>query len=149
MVVTGGDAEADLAHQVAAQAGLRDGAVHRGGSVLALARLIAAADRVVCGDTGVAHLATAVGTPSVVLFGPVSPALWGPPPERPWHRALWAGGSGDPHGQLPDPGLLAITVEQVLDALAGLPPAPDRAGPPRAFHSARVARLAGPSGRVA
>ena len=30
------------------------------------------------GDTGVAHVATAFGTPSVTLFGPVSPALWGP-----------------------------------------------------------------------
>jgi ADP-heptose:LPS heptosyltransferase len=104
------------------------GAVHAGQSgVLALGRLVAAADRVVCGDTGVAHLATALGTPSVVLFGPTSPALWGPPADRPWHRALWAGTSGDPHGQLPDPGLLAITVDQVLEALGDLPAAPVRA----------------------
>jgi ADP-heptose:LPS heptosyltransferase len=88
--------------------------------------MVAAAGRVVCGDTGVAHLATAVGTPSVVLFGPSSPALWGPPAERHWHRALWAGTSGDPHGRLPDPGLLAITVDQVLEALGDLPAAPAR-----------------------
>jgi len=94
--------------------------------VLALGRLVAAADRVVCCDTGVAHLATALGTPSVVLFGPTSPALWGPPADRPWHRALWAGGSGDPHGQLPDPGLLAIAADQVLEALDDLPAAPAR-----------------------
>ena len=60
----------------------------------------------------------------MVLFGPTSPALWGPPPDRPWHRALWAGTSGDPHGQLPDPGLLAIDVDQVTEALADLPAAP-------------------------
>ena len=92
-----------------------------------------------CGDTGVAHLATALRTPSVVLFGPTSPALWGPPPDRPWHRALWAGTSGDPHGQRPDPGLLAIGVDQVTEALADLPEA---AAP-------RPARRATVRGRVA
>ncbi len=56
-----------------------------------LAAAVAAAGRVVCGDTGVAHLATALGTPSVVLFGPTSPARWGPPADRPQHRVLWAG----------------------------------------------------------
>ena len=145
VLVTGGPAEAELAHDVAARAGLPESSVHAGpGGVLALARLVAAADRVVCGDTGVAHLATAVGTPSVVLFGPTAPALWGPPADRPWHRALWAGTSGDPHGQLPDPGLLALAVEQVLEALADLPPAPTRelAGRPAAPESERVARLA-------
>jgi hypothetical protein len=29
---------------------------------------------------------------------------------------LWDGQAGDPHGDLPGPGLLAITVEQVLAA---------------------------------
>jgi ADP-heptose:LPS heptosyltransferase len=75
---------------------------------------------VAVGDTGVAHLATALGTPSVVLFGPTSPALWGPPPGRRRHRALWAGRSGDPHGGTVDPGLLAISVRDVLEALGGL-----------------------------
>ena len=124
VIVTGGPDEAGLAHDVAARAGLPDSAVHAGqGGVLTIARLVDAADRVVCGDTGIAHLATALRTPSVVLFGPTSPALWGPPPDRPWHRALWAGTSGDPHGQLPDPGLLAIDVDQVTTALADLPDA--------------------------
>jgi ADP-heptose:LPS heptosyltransferase len=127
VVVTGGSAEVDLAHEVASRAGLPPGAVHAGeGGVLALGRLVAAAGRVVCGDTGVAHLATALGTPSVVLFGPTPPALWGPPADRPWHRAVWAGTSGNPHGQLTDPGLLAIPVDQVLEALADLPAAPGR-----------------------
>ena len=140
VIVTGGPAEVDLASDVAARAGLPQHAVHAGqGGVLALGRLIDAADRVVCGDTGVAHLATALRTPSVVLFGPTSPARWGPPPDRPWHRPLWAGTSGDPHGQLPDPGLLAIGVDQVLEALADLP----AAAPPR------LARRAIARGRVA
>ena len=74
----------------------------------------------VCGDTGVAHLATALGTPSVVLFGPTAPARWGPPRERPIHRVLWAGRSGDPHAAEPDPGLLAIAPQMVIDELATL-----------------------------
>jgi ADP-heptose:LPS heptosyltransferase len=89
--------------------------------LLGLAATIAHAGRVVCGDTGVAHLATAYGTPSVVLFGPTPPSEWGPPPDRPRHQALWAGGRGDPHADTPDPGLLAITVQDVLDALQRAP----------------------------
>jgi len=33
--------------------------------------------------------------PSVVLFGPVSPAEWGPPPHAAHHCALWCGRRGD------------------------------------------------------
>jgi ADP-heptose:LPS heptosyltransferase len=58
---------------------------------------------VLCADTGVAHLATAFGTPSVVLFGPTPPARWGPPPERTRHRVLWSGGRGDANGDRPIP----------------------------------------------
>jgi hypothetical protein len=57
---------------------------------------------------------------SVLLFGPMSPGLWGPPPQRPYHRVLWSGRRGDPHGSAVDPGLLAISVDAVLDALATL-----------------------------
>ena len=85
--------------------------------LLGLAALVAVAGRVVCGDTGVAHLATALRTPSVVIFGPTSPALWGPPPARPEHISLWAGRPGNPHASQADAGLLAIGVEEVAAAL--------------------------------
>jgi ADP-heptose:LPS heptosyltransferase len=121
VVITGGVQERALARRVAELAGLPAAAVVAGRtSVLEMARIVASAGRLVCGDTGVAHLATALRTPSVVLFGPVSPALWGPP-HSPRHRVLWAGDLGDPHGQATDPGLLRIEVEDVLDALAALP----------------------------
>jgi ADP-heptose:LPS heptosyltransferase len=118
VVITGGPDEVALASDVAARAGLPDSAVLAGGtSVLQLAAIVAAAGRVVCGDTGVAHLATALGRPSVVLFGPVSPELWGPPPGRPQHIALWTGRTGDPHARTVDPGLLEISASDVIDAL--------------------------------
>jgi ADP-heptose:LPS heptosyltransferase len=121
VVITGARSELGLALDVAARAGLDERSVLAGRTDLAdLARAVAAAGRVVCGDTGVAHLATALGTRSVVLFGPVSPAEWGPPPERARHRALWRGGTGDPHAARPDPSLLAITVADVLAALEEL-----------------------------
>ena len=47
--------------------------------------------RVVCGDTRKAHVALALRTPSVVLFGPVPPAEWGPRPDRPARHPLLAG----------------------------------------------------------
>ncbi len=116
--ITGGPDEVRLAHSVASLAGLPAGAVLAGQTGTAqLARVVAGARLVVCGDTGVAHLATAVGTPSVVLFGPTPPSEWGPPPDRPIHRVLWAGRRGDPLASTPDPGLLAIAVDEVLDAI--------------------------------
>jgi ADP-heptose:LPS heptosyltransferase len=117
VVVTGGATERVLAEAVAREAGLPAAAVLAGRTDLrGLAALVSGAGRVACGDTGVAHLATAFGTPSVVLFGPTPPALWGPPPEGP-HRVLWTGRRGDPHGAEPDPGLLEIGVAEVVAAL--------------------------------
>lgn len=121
VVITGGPGEVGLARAVAAAAGLPETAVLAGGTdLLELAAAVAAAARVVCGDTGVAHLATALGTPSVLLFGPTSPARWGPPPGRARHLVLWAGRIGDPHGAHPDPGLLEIPVAAVLAGLDSL-----------------------------
>ncbi len=121
VVVTGDAGERDLATLVARLAGL-DGAVLAGAlSLRALVAVVASAGRVVCGDTGVAHLATALGTPSVVLFGPMDPDRWGPPRERrDRHRVVWHGRTGDPLGTRPDPGLLRISVDEVRTELARL-----------------------------
>jgi ADP-heptose:LPS heptosyltransferase len=119
VVVTGGPDEVELAASVAEMAGLPANRVFAGGDLVRLVTLVSAAARVVSGDTGVAHLATALRKPSVVLFGPVSPRLWGPP-EDARHLVLWAGRTGDPHAHLPDSGLLEITPEQVLKALRRL-----------------------------
>lgn len=121
VVVTGSRGERQLAERVAAEGRLTDPSVLAGRTgLLELAALVARARLVICGDTGVAHLATAYGTPSVVLFGPVAPQLWGPPPGRA-HIALWHGGAGgDPWGKSVDPGLLEISVIDVIDAAVRL-----------------------------
>jgi ADP-heptose:LPS heptosyltransferase len=93
--------------------------------------LVATARLVICGDTGVAHVATAYRTPSVLLFGPVSPHLWGPLHGP--HQVLWHGGTGDTFAEEPDPGLLKITTEEVLDAAGGV-----LCGPGESESSARV-----------
>ncbi len=62
-------------------------------SLPALGCLLSRAALYVGTDTAVSHMAAAVGTPSVVLFGPSNPVKWGPwpkdfPPttDSPWRR---------------------------------------------------------------
>lgn len=100
-----------------------------------LAALVADATAVISGDTGIAHLAVACGTPSVTLFGPVAPRHWGPPPAA-RHQALWhPGPPGDPHGAYPDPQLLRIRPGEVLTALErACPPHPEAPVPPAPRH---------------
>ncbi|WP_413804803.1 glycosyltransferase family 9 protein [Streptomyces sp. OE57] len=128
VVVTAGADEAPLAHRVARAAGLPPSAVLGGHADVPFAELVALVARaraVLVGDTGLAHLATALGTPSVVLFGPVAPRLWGPP-RCELHQALWYGSDADPrpgdaHGTVPDERLLDISVADVLAAVGRLP----------------------------
>ena len=121
VLVTGSSHERDLAEYVARTAGLPPHAAVAGRTTpLNLASLVAEAALVVSGDTGIAHLATAYRRPSVVLFGPVPPEEWGPPPDRPWHVALHAaepGYRGDPHGSELDPALDAIRATDVIAAV--------------------------------
>ena len=88
-------------------------------SVTGLAALVASAGLVISGDTGIAHLAFAFGTPSVTLYGPVDARRWGPPRNGP-HRALQhpEHRNGDPFADRPDPALLAVDVDEVLAASA-------------------------------
>lgn len=68
-----GPAEAGMEHQLARAHGvLRDLPL---GTVAAVARFAKAFVGV---DSGVSHLASAAGTPGVVLFGPTDPARWRP-----------------------------------------------------------------------
>lgn len=121
VIITGSHHEVDRAKRIAQRAEIPLKNVYAGRTNLAqLASLVAHAARVVCGDTGVAHLATAFRVPSVLLFGPTDPQHWGPPQRRPWHQVLWHGETGDPHAARVDRSLQKITVEQVIAALSRL-----------------------------
>jgi ADP-heptose:LPS heptosyltransferase len=120
IVVTGSSTEADLGAMVAnGLTGVED---HTGRYDLAgLSDLVAGAGLVLSTDTGMAHLATAWCVPSLVLFGPVPPARWGPAIDHDLHTVLWhgdpeAGHWGDPHGDRLDERLADVTVPEVLAA---------------------------------
>jgi ADP-heptose:LPS heptosyltransferase len=117
-LVTASPDERPVAVRVATDAGLDERSVPVTG-LAELAALVAHARLLISGDTGIAHLATAYGTPSVTLFGPMSPARWGPP-DRPYHRPLWHGARSEPGDRPgpPHPALLAIGEEEVLAAAA-------------------------------
>ncbi|WP_333772006.1 glycosyltransferase family 9 protein [Streptomyces sp. IBSBF 3136] len=117
VVLTGGPGEEALVRSVAERAGQPASDALTGGLPYGeLSALVAGASLVLSGDTGLAHLAVAHGTPSVTLFGPVSPRLWGPPP-LPEHLALWKPGPpGDPHGRTPDARLLRLGTGEVAAA---------------------------------
>lgn len=139
VVVSGGPKEDALVLAVAAHAGLPAREALRGGLPFdELSALVARAALVVSGDTGLAHLSVAHATPSVTLFGPVSPLLWGPP-RSPRHIALWKPGPpGDPHGDMPDPQLLGIDVDEVTAAALGLLRPARSSGPPGKGDGTRV-----------
>lgn len=119
VLLTGSPAETSLVERVREGAGLPAEAVAGPTDLGALAALVASARLVVCGDTGMAHLASAYRTPSVVLFGPTPPHRWGPPPDGP-HTVIWRGtGLGDPHAAQTDPALLQISVADVVGAVEG------------------------------
>jgi ADP-heptose:LPS heptosyltransferase len=140
VVVTGGDADRDRAGAVVRRAGLGPEAMLAGGLPLdGLASLIAAARLVVSADTGAAHLASAYGTPSVVIFGAAPVEEWAPPPGP--HVVLTDASQrrGDAFADSPDPALLAVSAADVLSAAGELldVPVPSRRDRPRPEEAAQ------------
>lgn len=73
------------------------------GDLRKLAALLSLSEAAVCNDSGLMHLAAAVATPSVGLFGPTAPHL-GFTPCGEGHRTLWLGLECSPcslHGDKP------------------------------------------------
>jgi ADP-heptose:LPS heptosyltransferase len=121
IVLTGSTAESHLCRAVANHSEV--GCIDTSGSLSLdeLATVVASARLFLSGDTGVAHLATALGCPSVTLFGPTPPNRWGPLIDPELHRVLYAGqGIGNPHAAETDPDLLRITVPEVVAAALSL-----------------------------
>ncbi len=119
VVFSGSAQERPRAVEAAALAGLPEERVLAGRTtLLEFVALIAEAAVVVTGDTGAGHLASAYRVPSVVLFGPVPPARWGPPPGP--HVALTRPDllRGDAFSATPDPAIDAVTAAEVLAAVS-------------------------------
>jgi ADP-heptose:LPS heptosyltransferase len=121
VVLTGGVEDRDRALAIARAAALGPERVLAGRiDLTAFAATVADAELVVSVDTGAAHLASAYGTPSVVIFGPAPVEEWGPPPgphevvTKPELRR------GDVFSNEPDPALLAVEVGDVLAAIRRL-----------------------------
>jgi heptosyltransferase-2 len=75
--VLGGPNEAPFAREIVATGG--NGVRDLTGNDLRDAIIaLAAVDGVVSNDSGLMHVAAAIGVPSVALFGPTDPRLWGP-----------------------------------------------------------------------
>lgn len=68
-----------------------------------LAGIYESVELVVGMDSGPLHLAAAVGTPTVRLYGPVDPAIYGPPPDDVDHRVFAGGTRCAPCGYLESP----------------------------------------------
>ncbi|HEX7900033.1 MAG TPA: glycosyltransferase family 9 protein [Planctomycetota bacterium] len=110
-VITWGPGEKPIAEAVAAASGGHARVAMETRSILELAELIRRARLYVGCDSGPLHLSSAVGTPSVALFGPKDPRTYGP--YNPRHRVVMK-------GELGRGSMEAITVEDVLAAVSDL-----------------------------
>ncbi|MCZ7567441.1 MAG: glycosyltransferase family 9 protein [Ardenticatenaceae bacterium] len=89
VILTGAPgAEAEQARAIAIRAGVAHGVAAGETSLETLAALYSVCDLVVGPDTGPLHLAVAVGTPTVHLYGPNSPQTFGPWGDPARHRVL-------------------------------------------------------------
>jgi heptosyltransferase-2 len=144
IVLLGGMEEAELRRSMLGAMQHADHVLDLGGRTTLgeLAAVLRRCTLFVGNDSGVAHLASSVGTPVVAVFGPTDPHAWGPYGGEPWHsmdqwpngvqmlrsgphRALHAAiacspciyrghSLGTPNGCPDRTCLLRISVEQVL-----------------------------------
>lgn len=134
VVLIGGAPEAPLVDRLAAH--MRQPAVNLAGrtSPWALGALIAGAERVVCNDTGVSHIAAALQVPSVVISCGSDAARWSPL-DRSLHTVLWQPAACRPcaHAHCPVGHACAhdVSVGAVLRALGLAPTSGHAVLPPR------------------
>jgi len=115
-IVNYGPGERQLAEAVLASYG-QGNAIAYDGELGPLMALLRNAECVVGGDTGPLHLAVALRTPVVALFGPTDPRRNGPfPPGDPVLRSANAATTYSRSNET-DPSLLALSVEVVFEAV--------------------------------
>jgi heptosyltransferase-1 len=115
-VINYGPGEGELAAEVKTASGTAEPVAYDG-ELGPLMALLQGAECIVGGDTGPLHLAIALGTRAVAIFGPTNPARNGPYP--PQHFVLRDPGAVTTHDRDAGtaPSLLKISVEQVFNAL--------------------------------
>lgn len=118
-VINAGPGEEDLVKAVLAAAETSRPFPYSG-SLGQLMALLKNARAVVAGDTGPLHVADALGTPVVAIFGPTDPARNGPY-QKSGVVLRWEGAATTyKRGSEPDESLLHISVEEAMSALRGL-----------------------------
>ena len=127
-VLNHGPGEEDLVSAVKAASGQADPIAYNG----SLGQLMALLRNAVCivgGDTGPLHLAVALGTPAITIFGPTDPARNGPyrMGNHPGNASPLDTVLRSPHalttykrGDQPAPSILEIDVDTVFDAVLRL-----------------------------
>jgi lipopolysaccharide heptosyltransferase II len=128
VLLIGGPKESSLIHEISRGAKTPVGSFERPLSLARLAALFARADAVLCHDSGPMHMAAAVGTRVVALFGSQSRALWGPlgagnqvlQAPLPCGAACVAPGECDPANAYKSYCVRRIGEDEVLEAIAAL-----------------------------
>jgi len=115
-VINYGPGEETLAAAVKSAAGKADPFPYDGelGQLMAL---LQGAQCIVGGDTGPLHLAIALGTKAVAIFGPTNPARNGPYPPQPFVLRDPSASTTHKRETRTNPSLLKISVAQVFDAV--------------------------------
>ncbi len=115
-IINYGPGEEPLAATVKSSSGNADPFLYKGelGQLMAL---LQGARCIVGGDTGPLHLAIAIGTKAVAIFGPTNPARNGPYPPQPFVLRDPAAGTTHKRESETNPSLLKISVAQVFDAV--------------------------------
>jgi heptosyltransferase III len=78
LLIIGGEADAQPLAELVASALGSEAIVARDLPLPLLAAVLIEADQFIGHDTGVSHLAAAVGVPSTLMFGPTDPSVWAP-----------------------------------------------------------------------
>lgn len=118
-VLNAGPAETELVAQVSAAAANAK-PYSFVGSLGQLMALLRGARAVIAGDTGPLHLADALGTPVIAIFGPTDPVRNGPY-RKSGVVLRWEGASTTyKRRNEPDESLMHISVDEVVNALRGL-----------------------------
>jgi heptosyltransferase-1 len=115
-VINYGPGEESLAATVKSASGSADSFPYDGqlGQLMAL---LQGAQCIVGGDTGPLHLAIALGTKAVAIFGPTNPARNGPYPPQPFVLRDPVAATTHKRETETNPSLLKISVVQVFDAV--------------------------------